>query len=194
MCVCVCVYVLVTQSCPTLCDPMDCSPPGFSVHGILQARILEWIATPFSRGTSQPSNQNLVSYMAGKFFTVWATGKSSMLCSCYLRAIPGSYHQLLAHSMSWVRAVGKGVGSSRPEEKLLCLTLAFLHPPLFCLTLQLCGASQAQFYCPRWAVHGTRGAGLVPQLAHLASRFHLLGRTPSPPPSMVPEQTLWKDL
>ena len=45
--------VLVAQSCPTLCDPMDCSPPGFSVHGILQARILEWISIPFSRGTSQ---------------------------------------------------------------------------------------------------------------------------------------------
>ena len=48
------VCVLVTQLCPTLCDPMDYSPPGFSVHGILQARILEWIAIPFSRVTSQP--------------------------------------------------------------------------------------------------------------------------------------------
>ena len=46
--------VLVTQSCPTLCNPMDCSPPGFSIHGILQARILEWVAISFSRGTSWP--------------------------------------------------------------------------------------------------------------------------------------------
>ena len=46
------VKVLVAQSCPTLCDPMDCSPPGSSVHGILQARILEWVAIPFSRGSS----------------------------------------------------------------------------------------------------------------------------------------------
>ena len=44
------VKVLVAQSCPTLCNPMDCSLPGFSVHWILQARILEWIAIPFSRG------------------------------------------------------------------------------------------------------------------------------------------------
>ena len=44
--------VLVAQSCLTLCDPMDCSPPGSSVHGILQARILEWVAIPFSRGPS----------------------------------------------------------------------------------------------------------------------------------------------
>ena len=45
--------VKVTQSCPTLCDAMDCSPPGSSVHGILQAVILEWVADPFSRGSSQ---------------------------------------------------------------------------------------------------------------------------------------------
>ena len=45
---CVCVCVLVAQSCLTLCDPMDCSPPGSSVHGILQARILEWVAISFS--------------------------------------------------------------------------------------------------------------------------------------------------
>ena len=48
------VKVLVAQSCPILCNPMDCSPPGFSVHGILQARILEWVAIPFSRGSSRP--------------------------------------------------------------------------------------------------------------------------------------------
>ena len=46
--------VLVSQSCPTLCDPVDCNPPGSSVHGILQARILEWVAILFSRGPSQP--------------------------------------------------------------------------------------------------------------------------------------------
>ena len=46
------VKVIVAQSCPTLCDPMDCSPPGSSVHGVLQARILEWVAIPFSRGSS----------------------------------------------------------------------------------------------------------------------------------------------
>ena len=48
------VCVLVAQSCPTLCDPMDCSPPGSPVHGILQARIREWVDMPFSRGSSQP--------------------------------------------------------------------------------------------------------------------------------------------
>ena len=55
------VYVKAIQSCPALCDPMDCSPPGSSVHGILQARILEWVAIPFSRISSQPRDQTCVS-------------------------------------------------------------------------------------------------------------------------------------
>ena len=53
--------MVVTQSCLTLCDPMDCSLPGFSVHGILQARILEWVAMPFSRGSSRPKDGTWVS-------------------------------------------------------------------------------------------------------------------------------------
>ena len=56
------------QSCPTLCDPMDCNPPGSSVHGILQARILEWVARPSSRGSSQPRDQTCVSCIAGRVF------------------------------------------------------------------------------------------------------------------------------
>ena len=63
----------VTQSCPILCDPMDCSPPGSSVHGIFQARVLEWAAISFSRGSSPPRNQTRVSCIAGRLFTIWAT-------------------------------------------------------------------------------------------------------------------------
>ena len=65
--------VLVTELCPTLCNPMDCSPPGSSVHGILQARILEWVAISFSRGSSQPRNRTQVSCFTDRFFTLWAT-------------------------------------------------------------------------------------------------------------------------
>ena len=61
------------QSCMTLCDPMDCSPPGSSVHGILQARILEWVAISFSRGSSLTRDRTQVSRVAGRLFTVWAT-------------------------------------------------------------------------------------------------------------------------
>ena len=62
--------VKVTQSCPTLCDPVNCSPPGCSVQGILQARILEWVAMPSSRGSSQPRDRSWVSGIAGRRFTL----------------------------------------------------------------------------------------------------------------------------
>jgi len=62
-----CECVLVAQLCLTLCDPVDCSPPGSSVPGILQARILEWVAIPFSRGSSRPRDQTMSSALAGRF-------------------------------------------------------------------------------------------------------------------------------
>ena len=65
--------VKVIQLCQTLRDPMDCSPPGSSVHGILQARILELVAFSFSRGSPQPRDWTQVSHIAGGFFTIWAT-------------------------------------------------------------------------------------------------------------------------
>ena len=55
-----------------LCDPMDWGLTGSSVHGILQARTLEWVAVPFSRGSSQLRDQTQVSHIAGRFFTIWA--------------------------------------------------------------------------------------------------------------------------
>ena len=64
------VLCLVTQPCPTLWDPMDYSPPGSSVLGILQARILEWVPMPFSKGSSQPRDRTQVFPRAGIFFTV----------------------------------------------------------------------------------------------------------------------------
>ena len=77
-------YVLVTQSCPALCNHMDYSSPGSSVQGILQARILERGAIPFSRGSSSPMDRAQVSCLAGKFFSVSATRKplSSKLNIC----------------------------------------------------------------------------------------------------------------
>ena len=63
----------VAQPCPTLCDPMDCSLPGSSVHEIFQARVLEWGAISFSRGSSRPRDRTWVSCIVGGCFTVWAT-------------------------------------------------------------------------------------------------------------------------
>ena len=63
----------VAHSCTTLWDPMDCSLPGSSVHGIFQARILEWVATAFSKRSSLPRDWTWVFCIEGKFFTIWAT-------------------------------------------------------------------------------------------------------------------------
>ena len=67
------VHAQSLQSCPTPCDPMDCSLPGSSVHGILRARILEWVAMPSSRGSSRPKDRTCISCTPGRFFTTEPT-------------------------------------------------------------------------------------------------------------------------
>ena len=78
-CILFCLFVScsVWLSCSVsqvwLCHPMDCDPPGSSVHGILQARIQEWVALSFSRGSFRPRGWTHVSHIAGRLFTIWAT-------------------------------------------------------------------------------------------------------------------------
>ena len=103
---------LVTQSCLTLCNPMDYRPPGSSVHDILQARVLEWVAVSFSRGSSHPRDQTWVSCIAGRFFTNWATtaatAKSLQSCPSLCDPINGSppgsavLGILQARTLEWV--------------------------------------------------------------------------------------------
>ena len=119
--------VKVTQSCPTLCDLMDCSPLGSSVHGILQARILKWVAIPFSRGSSRPRNWTQVSCIAGRFFTNWATreSESEVAQSCPTVCDPmdcsllwdSSIHGIFqARVLEWV-AISFCRGSSWPRDR-----------------------------------------------------------------------------
>ena len=84
------VKLLLAQLYPTLWNSMGCSPPGSSVHGILQARILGWVAIPFSRGSSQPRDQTWVSCIAGRFFTIWVTSLNPL----YKRT---AYKQIYLH-------------------------------------------------------------------------------------------------
>ena len=83
--------MLVAQSCPTLCNPMDYNPSVSSVHGIFQARILEWVAISFSRGSSWLRYQTRVSYIAGRLFTIWATREAQIQKEIY--------HQLVINNM-----------------------------------------------------------------------------------------------
>ena len=82
--------VVVAQSCQTLCNPMDSSPLGSSGHGILQARILEWVAIPFSRESSWPRDRTPVFCTAGRFFTIWAPRETHIFhyTVCYTTLFP----------------------------------------------------------------------------------------------------------
>ena len=113
----------VAQSCPTLCDPMDCSPLGSSVHGILQAKILEWVAIAFSRGSSCPRNRTGVSCIADEFFTSWATteaqyvnfpdgtvAKNPLANAGDVGSIPGSgttHSSIFAWEIPWTEEPGR---------------------------------------------------------------------------------------
>ena len=69
----------VAQSCPPLCNPMDCSLPGSSIHGIFQARILEWVAISFSRRSSLPRDWTWISRIVGRCFTAWTTREATSM-------------------------------------------------------------------------------------------------------------------
>ena len=85
----------VAQSCPTLCDPVDCSLPGFFVHGILQARILEWFTISFSRGSSQPRDGTRISHIVGRCLNLWATREVNRV------QIPYNTSDSIKHRIIW---------------------------------------------------------------------------------------------
>ena len=89
---CQSMKVKVAQSCPTLCNPMD-----YTIHGILQARILEWVAGPFSRGSSQPRDRTQVFHIASGFFTSWATRKPYYLSNNLSQRLRGKLGERYYH-------------------------------------------------------------------------------------------------
>ena len=93
------------QSSLTLCDPMDCSLPGSSVHGIFQAIALEWIAISFPRGSSRPRDQTRVSCIVDRRFTVWATREvlNSLKIACLLDLIRGHMTHHMALRSGWCK-------------------------------------------------------------------------------------------
>ena len=91
----------VAQSCLTLCNPMDCSLPGFSVYGIFQARVLEWVAISFSRGSSWPRDRTQVSRIASRHFTLWATREDITKLNCFLPLCLPATWLWLSHESRW---------------------------------------------------------------------------------------------
>ena len=104
----------VAQSCPALCDPMDCSPPGSFVHGILQARTLEWGAISFSRGSSRPRDRTQVSHIAGRFFNLWATREAHIKCLLLLSRFSRVW--LGATPLTGAHQASPSMGFSRQEH------------------------------------------------------------------------------
>ena len=96
------VAVKYTQLCQTLCGPMDSSPPGPSVHGILQVRILEWVAISFCRGSSQPRDWIWVAHFVSRLFTDWTTREDQCYCSRMLEKMKDvlRYTQFI-HNSKW---------------------------------------------------------------------------------------------
>ena len=114
---CTKVKVLVAQSYLTLCDLVGCNPPGSSVHGILQARIPEWVAIPFSRGSSWPRDRTQVSCTAGKFFTFWATSEAQL----YQGDINPAWGLRSFGGGNWKKSGGGGAGSHFTVKHVSCL-------------------------------------------------------------------------
>ena len=115
----------------TLCDSLDCSLPGSSVHGILQVRILEWVAISFFRGSSRLRNQTRVSCIAGRFFTNWATREAPILSLIGAQLWATVVHSLILKKKTqpdWTLALS-GHETSR-RAIVIVLIITNIHPLL----------------------------------------------------------------
>ena len=131
--------MFVPQSCPSLCDPTDCSPTGSTVHGILQGRILEWVAMPFSRGSSE----TWVSCIAGRFSIIRATREAQLSSVQSL-----SRARLFATLWTVAHQASLSMGFSREEcwSGLPCPSLGDLPDPGIELTSLMSPALAGGFF------------------------------------------------
>ena len=109
--------VLVAQSCLTLWDPMDYSPPSSSVHEILQTKILEWVSIPFPRGSSPPRDQTWVSCTAGRFFTIWASKEAHEHAAVLSYSRKDTMGISLEVQWLWLCAPNEGGTGSNPGRR-----------------------------------------------------------------------------
>ena len=118
----------VTQSCSTLCDSTDCSLPGSSAHGIFQARVLEWLAISFSRGSSRPRDWTQISCIVGRRFPIWVTREVKTCITVqgtfvfyylFILTTPHGMWDLSSQTRNWTCApcIGSRVLTIRPHGK-----------------------------------------------------------------------------
>ena len=167
-------HVLVAQSRLTLWDPMDCSPPDSSIHGILQGRIPAWVAILFSSLSSQTRDQNWISYIAGQFFTLWATGEASYFISISLKIslLWLGPHPLVGRSHRLQMYYKKSIQFSSVQFSRSVMSY-FLQPHRLQHSRTLWPSQMPGVYlnsCPlSWWCHPTISSSTVPFCSHLQS-------------------------
>ena len=141
------------------CDPMDCSPPGFFVHGIFQAGILEWVAISFSRASSWPRDQICVSCIGRQILYCWATWEAQLCTSCFLIT-----HNAL-FPFPWLVGSSLSLKPCRPFP--ICSRLKYSCPPMVLGHLE-----HARFFCGAADSRGlsTTGRQRVARIRHLTLR------------------------
>ena len=168
--------ILVAQLCLTLCDPRDCNPPGSPIHGILQARILECIAIPFSRVSSWPRDPTLVSLTIGRFFTIWATREAQAFYTCFCccsvaklcltlgdpmdcskPGLPDPHHlwefaQIHVHWVSVAIQTSHPLTHSSPSAFNLSQHQGKLYRKFAQLKLAMHKRAHRTFFCQRWVL------------------------------------------
>ena len=164
------LQVVCAQSCPTLCDPMNCSLPGSSIHGILQARILEWVVIAFSRGSSRPRDSTCltcISRTGSKLLYHWATWEAQIFISIMSVIVPDPFREVQCYlyfilhldstpvfyggiaqvhtASSWQnKDLNTSLSGSQPQDvsHLGTWLKGTLCPPSFCLLLTLASSTQ----------------------------------------------------
>ena len=157
-------YALLLQSCLTLCNPMGCSPPDFSVHEILQARILEWVAMPSSRGSSQPRDQTQVSHIVGGFFTIWF---SSVQLLSHVRLFATPWIPVRQASLSITNSQSSlkltSIKSVMPSSHLILSRPLLLLPPIPPSTRVFSNESTLRM---RWPKYWSFSFSIIPSKEH----------------------------
>ena len=157
--------LLVAQSCLTLCNPTDCSPPGSSVHGISQARILEWVAMPSSKGSSWPRDQTRVPCIVGRFLIVWATRETPQKVWRFLK------------SSQWRRSFKGKQKSQNPKELIQRFDYANIKKKKICMANTSMGKVTKTNDRPRTNICNTYHKGLISSI-HKGSITELGSITP----------------
>jgi len=169
------VCALVTQSCPTLRDPIDYSPPGSSVHGILQAWILEWVAISFSKGSSQARDRTQVSCIAGRCFTIYWGSPFSQLAHSKIDFLIYTVLVILTYTLISVTTTQGNISNSfiMPETPSYCpsevttsLLLATVTPGLPSNTMVFSWRMSYKWSCT------ARNLSRQPSLTHNACGIH----------------------